>query len=77
MNVDEEIRKIERRDRKRRRRSDDEASDGGEGDDGMVRAIKRAEKHTRRRVQATTKYRRSRSNSNSSKSDSDDTFDRP
>ena len=74
VNIDEEIKKIERKDKKRKRENSEEEEDQG---DGMSRAIHRAERITmkQRRVAASTKLRRSRSRSNSSSSDS--TFEKP
>ena len=72
MNIDEEIKKIERRDKKRKRDNSSEE----EGGDGMARAIHRAERITMRRAAATTRVKKSRSRSGSSSS-SDSTFEKP
>jgi hypothetical protein len=76
VNIDEEIKKIERKDKKRKRDNSEEEEEQG---DGMVRAIHRAEKITmkQRRVAASTKLRKSRSRSNSRSSSCDSSFEKP
>ena len=73
LNIEEEIRKLEKRDRRNRSRSP-----SVEGGDGTARAIKRADKKRfgNRRV-ATTKYSRSRSGSHSKRSSSSDSYEAP
>ena len=75
VDVDKEIERLERKE-KRRKRDDGEEDlmleDIDQGD-GTVRAIKRAaQKRNNRRRTATTKYSRSRSHSSNSDEDSDE-----
>lgn len=66
VDIEEELKMLERRDKKRRRREGEDSEEGVEGGDGAKQAVKRAalkRRWTNRGVMAKTRYSRSNSQS--------------